>query len=162
MVELPEIITLEEFGGVFKSFYEEVYKIFFSDFVRTRPNYRGTRLGLKKHPMIDNKEYTFYHFTHDGDIETERIPNLRRMERISWPNPIINNSENESLKVWRNQRGSKERILIFYEEVDYLVILEDRGSYILPWTCYYIDYRHQKQKLLKEYDDYIKAKAAQQ
>lgn len=158
---LPEIITLEEFDGNFHNFYEEVYSIFKKDFVDTKPTYRGTKLRLKMHPYIEGKEYTFYHFTHDGDIETERLPNLRRLERIGYPRPIIDNSEHEILKVWKNNRGRHERILILHEQENYIVILEDREDYILPWTAYYIDKEHRMRKLLKEYEAY-KTKTAQQ
>ena len=108
-LELPEIITLDEFSGDFSSFYEAVYQIFRRDFVDSKPSFKGKRLRLKAHPHIDGKEYTFYHFTHEGDFETERIPNLRRMERIGFPRPIIDNSEHTSLRVWRNKRGTKDR-----------------------------------------------------
>jgi len=127
-LELPEIIELTDFGGDFSSYYEAVYTIFKVDFVDNKPKYEGKRLRLKVHPYIEGKEYTFYHFTHDGDIETDRIPNLRRMERIGYPKPIINNSGHSDLKVWRNKRGNKERILILHEEEKYIVILEDRKN----------------------------------
>jgi hypothetical protein len=151
---LPQLITLEHFNGNFHDFYEEVYLIFRKDFVNTIPNYRGKKLRLKKHPYIDGKEYTFYHFTHDGDIEKERLPNLRRMERIGYPRPIIENSEHNDLKVWKNKRGNNERILIFHEKEEYLVVLEDRHEYILPWTAYLVDKKHTKRKLLAEYESY--------
>lgn len=159
--DLPEIITLEELGGNFSSFLEAVYHIFKRDFVDSKPIFRGVRLGLKKYPLIDGKEYTFYHFTHEGEIEIDRIPDLRRMERISWPKPLIVDSEHPYLKVWRNQRKGKDRILIFHEDENYLVVLADRGEYILPWTTYVVENAHRKRNLLKEYESYIKANAAQ-
>jgi hypothetical protein len=161
MLQLPSIITLESFNGNFDSFYSAVYAIFFKDFVKSRPTFQGTKLRLKSHPFIDGKEYTFYHFTHDGDIEKERLPNLRRMERIPWPRPIIDNSISSELKVWRNTRGRNNRILIYYDKFDYLIVLEDRGDYILPWTAYLVDYKNQKEKLLTEYNAYKKTETAQ-
>lgn len=111
--------------------------------------------------MINGKEYTFYHFTHDGNIENERLPNIRRMERISWPNPMINNSNHPYLLVWRNKRGKDNRILIYHKKECYLVVLADRGDYILPWTAYLVDTRQNQSKLVKEYEAFIKAKTAQ-
>ena len=160
-LELPEIITLEEYGGDIATYLEAVYEVFKQDFVDTKPVFEGTPLGLKKHPYIEGKEYTFYHFTHDGDIETERLPNLRRLERMPFPKPMIDNSTHPYLKVWRNKRGNKERILIYHEAETYLVVLEDRGDYILPWTAYLVEYSNRQRKLLAEYDAYIKAKTAQ-
>lgn len=159
--DLPELITLEDHHGNFASFLDAVYSIFKHDFVDTKPIFRGTRLGLKKYPLIDGKEYSFYHFTHEGEIETNRLPDLRRMERISWPKPLITDSEHPYLKVWRNKREGRERILIFHENENYLVVLADRGDYVLPWTAYLVEKAHSKRKLLNEYEAYKNANAAQ-
>lgn len=159
---LPPIITIEEYSGDALVFLEAVYQVFHKDFVISKPTFAGKRLRLKSHPFIDGKEYTFYHLTHDGDIENERIPNLRRMERIPYPRPMIDNSNQPELKVWRKVKGRHERILIFHESENYLVVLEDRKEYILPWTAYLVDYPNQKRRLLKEYEQYKKTEAAQQ
>lgn len=160
LVVLPEIIVINEFGGDYHSFNEAVYAIFRNDLVINRPQFEGKRLGLKKHPEVDGKEYTYYHFTHSGDIETERIPDFRRMERIGFPKPIIDKSNCTSVKVWRNKRGNKNRILILHEEEKYLIVLDDRVDFILPWTAYYIEYNNQLRKYIKEYEAYINAETA--
>lgn len=159
---LPPLVKLEEYVGDAVRYLQAVYNVFVRDFVHSQPQFQGKRLRLKVHPYIDGKEYTFYHFTHDGDIETERIPNLRRMERIPWPKPMIDNSTEPELKIWRNQRGRHERILIFHDVENYLVVLEDRRKYILPWTTIYVDHPNRKKRLLKEYEEYKKTEAAQQ
>jgi hypothetical protein len=105
---------------------------------------------------------TLYVWT--GNVEDERIPDMRRMERIAWPRPMIDNSEHNYLKVWRNVRrgqgGTKNRILILHELECYLVVLEDRGDYILPWTAYYLRNSKELGKKIKEYNDYLKAENA--
>lgn len=151
-LNLPELICLDGFSGNFSLFYEAVYQIFKRDFVLSIPCYKGKRLRLKKHPYVDGKEYTFYHFTHEGNIETDRVPDIRRMERIGFPKPMIENSGHPILKVWRNKRGTKERILILHEIEKYIVILEDRKDYILPWTAYYIEHENKIRRLIKEYE----------
>lgn len=164
MFDLPDIIELNEFGGNFEDYCEAVYEIFKKDFVDSKPIYRGTKLRLKWHPEFQGRAYTFYHMTHFGNVEDERIPDFRRMERIAWPKPIIDDSQHQYLKVWRNIRrglgGTKERILILHEEEGYLVVLDDRGDYILPWTAYYLRSPKEVGKKLKEYEDYIKAENA--
>ena len=55
---VPSLITLNEYSGNFTEFFEAVYEIFKKDFVDSKPNFRGTRLGLKKYPLVDGKEYT--------------------------------------------------------------------------------------------------------
>lgn len=153
---LPDLILLEDYGGDILTYLEDVYQVFCNDFVRSKPTFQGVRLGLKKYPIIEGKEYTFYHMTHSGDIESDREPDLRRMERIPYPRPIIDNSTHADLKVWKNQRGNDTRILIWHENESYLVILTQRKDYILPWTAYLVEQEHRKRKLMKEYTDYIK------
>lgn len=162
--DLPGLIELNDFGGNFTDYLKAVYEIFKEDFVDSKPVFRGKRLGLKRYPLVEDKEYTFYHMTHEGDIENDRLPDLRRMERIAWPRPMIDDSEHEYLKVWRNTRrgngGTKSRILILHEAEGYIVILDDRGDYILPWTAYLIKGERSMQKKLREYEKYKKAEAA--
>lgn len=154
---LPDLVLLEDYRGNIVMYLEEVYQVFYQDFVRSKPTFQGVRLGLKKYPIIAGKEYTFYHMTHSGNIENDREPDMRRMERIPYPRPIIDNSTDKDLKVWKNQRGSDSRILIFHEEESYLVVLTQRKDYILPWTAYMVEQNHRKEKLKKEYYDYIKS-----
>ena len=161
IMELPDLILLEDFRGNFNEYMNAVYEIFKQDFIDSYPIFRGKRLGLKKHPLVDNKPYTFYHMTHTGDIENERIPDLRRMERIRFPRPMIDNSQHPYLKVWENIRDKKTRILIWHEYEEYLVVLENRKEYILPWTAYMVTQKHSKTKLNSEYDNYIKSRNRQ-
>ena len=53
---LPELITMESFGGNWIAFFDAVYNYFHQDFVVNKPVFRGKRLGLKRHP-----EYRFIH-----------------------------------------------------------------------------------------------------
>ena len=152
--QLPDIITLEEYNGNFAAYFEGIYQIFVRDFIENRPMFEGIRLKLKSFPYTNGKEYTFYHFTHEGNVEENRVPDLRRMERIPWPAPMINDSGHPYLKVWRNNRGRHERILILHEQERYLIILEDRKDYILPWTAYLVDYPNKLKRLLREYEAY--------
>jgi hypothetical protein len=159
---LPNLILLGDFGGNWQNFYEFVYQCFQEDFVKNRmKNFNGKEVKLKRYPLsVDNKEATFYHMTHEGKDEQNREPDLRRMERIRWPKYLMMNSKHPKLKVWRNKRGRDENILIFEEEESYLLVLADRGDYILPWTAYMVEHSHRKRKLIKEYEEYKKAEAA--
>jgi len=162
--KLPDIIELNDFKGNFNAYLEAVYEIFKKDFVYSKPVFRRKKLGLKKYPLVEGKEYTFYHMTHEGDVENSRTPDLRRMERIAWPRPMVNDSEHPYLKVWRNTRrgkgGTRNRILILHEKERYLVVLDDRKEYILLWTAYLLRRQGELEKQLKEYENYIKAETA--
>jgi hypothetical protein len=153
---LPNLILFKDYNGNFILYNDAVYAVFVNDFIKNRPVFKGKRLGLKKHPIIDGKEYTYYHLTHSGNVEAERIPDIRRMERIGFPKPMIDFSDDPDLKVWRNRRGTNERILILHEAEKYLVVLDNRKDYILPWTAYLIENNSRLKRLLAEYREYKK------
>ena len=151
---LPPLVLFGDYGGDWDAYLIAIYAYFKQDFVDSKPAFEGRRLGLKRHPLTHGKEATFWHMIQEGGIEDERTPDLRRCERIRWPRPIIEHANAPAVKVWRNQRGREERVCLWFAEEDYLVILADRGDYILPWTAYLVEQPHRKRKLLKEYEDY--------
>jgi hypothetical protein len=162
---LPSLITLESCAGDWNKFIEVVYAAFVQDFVNSKPRFRRKELRLKSHPYIDGKEYTFYHLTHKGEVEDERIPDLRRCERIQWAKPTIEECENWKIKIWPQTRKGKNRLCIWLEldsEPDYIVILDIRKDYILPWTAFVLEFEHEKRKKQKEYDLYLKTRTAQE
>lgn len=158
---LPDLILLQDFEGNWSDFYDFVYKCFREEFVlNPLRTFDGKRLGLKKYPITDDKEATFYHMTHEGADEQNRSPDIRRMERIRWPKFMMSNFSHYKFKVWKNKRGRDMNILIFCEEESYLFVLSDRGDYLLPWTAYTVDHRNRRERLMKEYYAYKKAEAA--
>lgn len=161
--QLPNLILLEDFNGDWHSYISAVYDIFKKDLVINKPVFRGIRLGLKRHPIIDGKEYTFYHMTHEGVDEKNRVPDIRRCERIPWAKPTIENCDSWKLKVWVQIRKREQRICIWLEresEPDYLIVLAKRKDYLLPWTAFTLEFDHQRRKKQREYEAYKKAEAA--
>ena len=158
---LPEIIKLEDFNGDWDNYLEALYNVYLHDFKHARPVFRGIQLSVKWHPLIKGKEATFWHIISEGEIEDERIPDIRRCERIPWPKPIIENSNENNIKVWQNKRkGDKIRICIYFEEIEYLVVIAKRKTKLIFWTSYPVIRRHTKSKLLKEYNEAKKAEDA--
>jgi len=117
--------------------------------------YKGRHLALKSHPVIEGKEATFWHLISDGNVEAERLPDLRRCERICWPRYIIEHMNDAAVKVWENTRNGKTRTLLWVEESEYLVVIAERGGYSLMWTAYTVTRENQKTKLRKEYEAFI-------
>lgn len=152
---IPELVYLAAFGGDFNKYFEYVYESFKKDFIETKPEFRGRTIGLKRFPIENGKESVFWHITHEGEVEADRVPDLRRFERIKWPRPIILNNKDQRIKCWRNKRKGGQRILLYLEEFRYLVVLADRGDYVLLWTAYLIEHNSNHEKLLKEYRRYM-------
>jgi hypothetical protein len=151
---LPPLVLFSDFDGDWERYLDALYAWFKLDFIDSKPAFEGRRLGLKRHPMTLGKEATFWHMIQEGKVEDERIPDFRRCERIRWPKPIIERNSDPLIKVWRNKRGREERVCLWLEQENYLVILADRGEYILPWTAYLVERPHQQRKLQKEYEGY--------
>ncbi len=156
---LPPLVLLDDFEGDWQAYLDAIYDFFKQDFVNYKPVFQGRRLGLKRHPLSLNKEATFWHMIQEGGIEDDRTPDLRRCERIRWIKPIIEGVGGDEVKIWWNQRNSEKRICLWYEKENYLVILADRGNYLLPWTAYLVEQPHRKRKLQKEYEACLKDQA---
>lgn len=155
---LPPLVLFADHGGDRESYLDAIYDYFKQDFVDSKPVFQGRRLGLKRHPMTHGKEATFWHMIQEGAVEEDRTPDFRRCERIRWPRPIIEYDADKTIKVWPNQRRGEQRICLWFEQENYLVILADRGEYILPWTAYLVEQPHRKRKLQREYDAYYRNK----
>lgn len=154
ITELPELIYLNDFKGDYHAFINAVYESFERDFIKHRTKFGSHSLGFKRKPLFQDRAYTFYHMTHKGENESERVPDLRRCERMPWARPTIENVEKYGLRFWEQERNGKHRICIWLS-VDngdnYFVILDVRKSYVLLWTAFFADYPHQLKKKEKEY-----------
>lgn len=155
---LPNLVLLEKYQNNWDKYIEALYDYFCKDFVYDKPLFRGTMLVLKRLPLgKDGKEATFWHMISEGRIEQERTPDLRRCERIRWPKPIVEHSECNNIKVWENERRGEKRICLWFEDIEYLVVLAKRNGYILFWTAYLVKENHKKRKLNKEFEEFREA-----
>jgi hypothetical protein len=132
------------------------YAIFWRDFgeFRTRPTFQGRRLGLKRHPEIEGKSATFWHFVTEGADESNRTPVRERLERIGWPRALIEEASHSSprVRVWASLRSRATRWLIALDDFSYVVVLDDRGDFLLPWTAYWVGEDHRRRKLQREFE----------
>jgi hypothetical protein len=153
---LPQLVLLDDYDGDWGTYIEAVYEYFRKDFIESSPVFEAKIVGLKRLPYFKGKEYAFWHVTSEGPWDEERVPNLRRCERIRWPRPLIEHPHEDQIKCWPNKHGGERRIVIWLCDHDYVVILADRKRYMLLWTAYYVDRQHTREKLLREYEDYQK------
>ena len=156
----PDLILMEEFGGNFNLYFAIVYEIFENSFINSQPIYNGLRVFAQKLPEVDGIHRTFYHITHKGEIENERKPDFRRMERIRFPKFCIDNYSHKDFLIWDKIVGRDNRIHILNEAERYLIVLTERKGYYLFWTAFYIENNHTIRKKKKDYETYIKTKTA--
>lgn len=148
---LPALMTLNEHDGNWNRYIDHVYAAFTDDFLKAAsPTFEGRRCGCKRYPLIRGKVATFWHLVSEGAEEDERLPDLRRCERIRWPRAIIERPPQGDVRVWRSVRGGDKRIVIAVHDFSYVVVLADRGEYVLIWTAYCVEKEHRRAKLRKE------------
>ena len=147
---LPPLVELNDHGGDWSAYLEAVYGFFRKDFITSSPYFRGRPVRLKRYPMLLGKEATFWHCVTTGPVEDERTPDLRRMERIRWPRPCI--EQKGALKVWSEMHGTEERVHIWVEEEGYLVVLAIRNGYAVLWTAFLVQQEHQRRKYNRRYE----------
>ena len=152
---LPSLLLLNDHNGSWETYLSAVYAQFHKDFVASRPMFRGVRMGLKSNPIEQDKESTFWHLISEGKVEADRIPDLRRCERIAWPKPIIEEEMTRNLPIWKQPRNGEERIAIGLEDFSYVLVLSPRqtktGLMYLPWTAFFVEYEHQRRRFEKQW-----------
>lgn len=156
---LPDLVECD--WNRYQETIERAYAVFWRDFgtAATRPTFRGKRMGLKRHPEFEGKSATFWHFVTEGDVEADRTPVRERLERIGWPKAILieAGATPSRVLVWANERrrsnhAKSTRWLIVLENFGYVVVVDERDEYVLPWTAYTVKEDHQRRKLEREYN----------
>ncbi len=137
---LPALLVLNDFGGNWDAYLNALYGCYRKDFERVQLEFAGVRLALKRHPEISGKAATFWHLISEGVDEDARLPDLRRCERIGWVRAIFDAAGTDRVLQWSNQRqtkrGLESNIVLALPDFSFVVILRDRGSYMLLWTAY--------------------------
>lgn len=147
---VPHALKYSDFNGKWDEFLTTVYRIFERDFKQSTPTYREYPVTYDSR-IQDGKEAVFWHLTSQYDEKTRnREMDLRRCERIPWPSPIIEHSQDKQLSVWKNKRGKEIRILLWLEGMDYLVVLKESRNTVILLTAYCTDRDHTRNKLRSE------------
>ena len=114
-------------------------------------------MRCRRDPIYDGKEAGFWHCVSEGASEEQRLPDLRRCERIRWIRTVIEHANDESVDHWTNRRGADTRHLIWWNE-SFLVVLAERTrrrdgfQYFQLITAYCTTEEHRKKKLRKDRD----------
>ncbi len=149
---LPSLVLFSDYEGNWRKYVDALHTFFKGDFVDNQPKFRDQKVVLKRYPMSQGKEATFWHLVSEGEVEDDRLPGMRRCERIRWPRPIIEHSNETVVKVWKNERKGETRVCLWLEKQEYLVILAERKGYVVLWTAYTVTREHRKRKLQREYE----------
>jgi len=163
--------SFADYGSDWDTYCSACYDEYKRDFIETSPVWpvAGKRFSIKRQPLVDGRCHTFWHIISEGDDESSRTRDLDRCARITWPRVVLDEfamtypaPSSDRIAWWVEQRGGEKRIHIATEGFSYLVVVADRGNYVLLWTAFPIDRDHQRRRRKKAFDSYWaeKAKAA--
>lgn len=160
---VPDLIYLSDYNGNYQDYEAAVYQTYLDTFDAGSFSWNGKRIVHKKHPETRGMSATFWHITSSGSEEANRTPDLRRYETIAWPAFILDYCLYgcQELLVWKNRRKGKTRVLLWCQDIDYVVVLDERKEFCVFWTAYPVTHRHTREKFLKEYEQYQKTMASE-
>lgn len=153
----PELLPLDAFGGSWSDYETALYRIFLNEIARGSLQFRGMPVRCRRIPETRGRWAAFWHLVQEGRVEEERIPDLRRCERIGWVRWIIeNDGAHPGIEAWENSRGTEVNALLWYRE-EYLVVMAQRRDYWLLKTAYCTDRSGRKRQLRRERDAFRQA-----
>ena len=93
---LPDIIECSNLSE-WKIYEDKLYELFVNTFIKNHPTFNNKPVHIKKYPLDGNREHAFTHLTCKTESDNpkdvnDRLPDLRRAERITWIKPVIENS----------------------------------------------------------------------
>lgn len=152
---LPSLLLLHDYGNKWDRYIEEAYAVFHNDFICSQPKFDGCWVRHRRDPISQGKEAGFWHCVSTGPSDSERIPEMRRIERIRWVCAIIKNCDKPEVQVWTRRHGSEARPHLWFRE-EFLVVLGERirqrdgFRYYQLITAFDTLREHQKGKRRKE------------
>ena len=151
---LPPMVVVDPWGH---NTFDMLYAVFEHDFKDTTPFYEGTVVWY--FPEIeDGKEVVFWHLTHrEQGFRGERLPDMRRCERLPWVRAIIDNSNKPEVLAWDYKEGNGSiHTYLWLKHFDFIVLMKKyRDGRRRLITSYFIDYPHKRRKLEKKYQKRI-------
>lgn len=138
----PDLITLADYGGDWEAYVDAVYAAYLAELVNGGLAFLGKPLSFKYTPATDGKGFAFWHAVSEASetgLEDDRIPDLRRCERITWAAHMIASIGADGSVgdiVWWRSPQKPKRVIVWIKSENYAVVLEERETFWLFWTSY--------------------------
>ena len=154
---LPPLMPFD--SGDWESYIDEIYECFVDQIVNGNLELNGLPVTCRFEPRSHGKPFGFWHLTSTGEKEEERLPDLRRCERIQWIAWMIRNADDPDSGVtrWDNKRKRNKNIVLLHEEEAYTVIISKRSSKVVLTSAYPVRPRRLA-NMIKERDETLSQK----
>lgn len=154
-VELPPLLL---FRGDWERYVEVLYQVYLDEVVNGNLTFMQFSVRCRYDMTAKEKGHGFWHLIQEGPEEENRVPDLKRCERIHWVSWMIRQvGSDPRITWWEEKRGTGADVLIWLEELEYVVVLSRRRRYFLLKTAYCTDKPHKKAALLKKRAEYWSA-----
>ena len=148
--------------------YEDaIYAVYLQTVAHAGLTFLGSSVKVRFIPTTKHKGYGFWHLIseapeQDNRNEDDRIPDMRRCERVRWVAWCIQNAGTPGFSWWENDRKGQTHVVIWAEEHDYAVMLGKRNTaegvrFYLLKTAYCLR-SHNVRRFAKERDVYWASK----
>jgi hypothetical protein len=139
------------------STYDDLYVVFSNAIKGGKLIYMGSVVWHFPE-MEDGKEKIFWHLTsRDNKIAKDRLPDLRRSERLPWVKPILAECPHAEVLHWDFQEGDKDiRSYVWLKDRDFIIVMKkypDGRRRLI--TSFWIDQEHKRRKLEGKYKNRI-------
>jgi len=143
---VPQLVTLNDHGGDWNVYIEIIYGFFKQDMLASRPSLDRKLVVSRRDPIYGGKEAGFWHCTSEGKVEDDRLPDLRRCERIRWLRAIIEHCDDTRVDRWTTDKRGGDRHYLWFNE-EYLISLGVRKKYWQLITAFCTEREHTRKKL---------------
>ena len=152
---LPPLLRFEDFGRDWQRYVDAAYTIFRRDFIESAPTLLGLPVRYRWRDRgsepPQGKASTFWHVTTAGGAEPDRLPDLRRCERIGWIRAMIDAAGSDRVSLWESDERGERRILIALPDFSHLVVLARRESYVLLLTSFPVETERRRAGFRQQY-----------
>lgn len=167
---LPNMIKVNPWSD--QKTYDELYRVFCRDIRNYDLRYFGNKVRFF-YGLEDGKEKIFWHLTSrqqdkiprrkmkfhkTNQDKPERLPDLRRCERLNWIKPIIEHPTDGEVLSWDYEEGNSNiRTYVWIKNFDFVVIMKKmpNGKRMLI-TSFYVDKEYKRNDFERKYENRLK------
>lgn len=166
MTQPPALLLLADYVD-WATYEDAIYAIYLQTVAHAGLVFRGHPVKVRFRPETKRKGYGFWHLISEAPDqgnrnEDDRIPDIRRCERVRWVAWCIQNADADGFSCWENQRGRETHVVIWAQAHDFTVVLakrftQDGPRFYLLKTAYCLR-EHTIHKFKKERDAWMAAR----